>query len=99
MRVLLKCTFPVGPGNKGIRDGSLAKAFRRMAEELKPEATYFLSEHGERTAYFFFDLSSPSQIPSVAEPLFMDFDAKVEFIPVMNATDLREGLEKATSRL
>jgi hypothetical protein len=32
-------------------------------------------------------------IPSVAEPLFQDFGAKVEFHPVMVLEDLKQALE------
>jgi hypothetical protein len=39
-----------------------------------------------------FDLKDPSEIPSIAEPFFLNFNAKVAFCPVMNAEDLQKGL-------
>ena len=41
-----------------------------------------------------FDMADTTQIPQIAEPLFMNADAAVEFLPVMNADDLRTALEK-----
>lgn len=52
---------------------------------------------GQRTGWIVFDMTDPSQIPEIAEPLFLNFDAAVEFVPVMNAEDLQKGLAKAAS--
>ena len=51
-----------------------------------------MTEGGDRTAYFFVNLTEVSGIPSIAEPFFMNLNAKVEFVPVMNAEDLAKGL-------
>ncbi len=56
-----------------------------------------MAEHGERAGMIFFDMADPSQIPQIAEPLFLNLDAAVEFVPVMNADDLREALSKVTT--
>ena len=40
----------------------------------------------------FFDMQYSSDIPSIAEALFQDAEAAVEFVPVMNAEDLKKGL-------
>ena len=37
-------------------------------------------------------MDDPTQIPVIAEPLFQQLESTVEFIPVMNADDLRRGL-------
>jgi hypothetical protein len=96
MRTLMKVHMPVEAGNKALLDGSLPRLIQRTIEEIKPEACYFLSEQGRRTAYFFFDLKDPSQIPALAEPFFMGVNADVEFLPVMNVEDLKAGLERAS---
>jgi hypothetical protein len=66
---------------------------------LKPEAAYFTSgASGERGGFIVFDLKDTSQIPAVAEPFFLAFNAKVTFSPAMNAQDLAHalpGIEKA----
>ena len=64
-------------------------------ERLHPEAAYFYPEGGKRTALMVFDMKDPSQIPSIAEPFFMGLDADISMTPVMNAADLKAGLEIA----
>ena len=95
MRMMLKVTVPVEVGNTTIKDGTLPKALQSTAERLKPEAAYFLAEDGKRTALFFFDMQDASQIPSIAEPLFMGMNASLTMVPVMNTDDLKKGLEQA----
>jgi hypothetical protein len=95
MRMMLKATIPVEAGNKAIKDGSLARTMQSVTERLKPEAAYFLAEDGKRTALFFFNMQDVSQIPSIAEPLFMGMNASLTIVPVMNADDLQKGLAEA----
>jgi len=93
MRMMLRWTVPVERGNEAIKDGSLAQTLESLMEELKPEAAYFWPEAGERGGMMVFDMTDPSQIPQIAEPLFLNVDAAVEFAPVMNADDLKKALE------
>lgn len=94
MRVMLKVSIPVERGNIAVKDGTLKKIIGESLERLKPEAAYFLPEDGRRTAIMVFDLADQSDIPSIAEPFFLAFDAAVSIIPVMNADDLTKGLQK-----
>jgi len=91
--MMLRWTVPVERGNEAIKDGSLARTLEPLMEELKPEAAYFWPENGERGGMMVFDMTDPSQIPQVAEPLFLNVDAAVDFAPVMNADDLKKALE------
>ncbi len=95
MRMMLKVTVPVEAGNKGIKDGSLARTIQSTTERLKPEAAYFLADEGSRTALFFFNMQDVSQIPAIAEPLFMGLNASLALSPVMNGDDLQKGLAEA----
>jgi hypothetical protein len=98
MRCLLKVSIPVEAGNAAISDGSLPKTIDSILSDLNPEAAYFSDDHGQRTGFIFFDLKDASQIPAVAEPWFLAFDAHVEFHPAMNLEDLKKGapgIEKA----
>jgi hypothetical protein len=94
MRTMMKVKIPVEAGNRCIKDGSIGKILGGVAEAIKPEAAYFGSSNGKRTAYYVFNLKDPSQIPSIAEPLFNQLNAEIEFMPVMNADDLMKGVSQ-----
>ncbi len=95
MRTLLTVTMPVEAGNAAIRDGRMRQALQSLMERVRPEAAYFLGQRGRRTALIIFDLKNPSEIPQIAEPLFQELNAELEFAPVMNAEELRAGLQAA----
>jgi hypothetical protein len=95
MRMMLKATIPVDAGNAAIKSGALAAAMQKTTELLKPEAAYFLAQDGQRSALFFFDMKDASQIPVIAEPLFMSMNASLTITPVMNAEELQKGLAEA----
>lgn len=98
MRCLMKVSIPVESGNRAVTEGTLGSTIESLCSEMKPEAAYFLSEHGQRTGFLFFDLKDSSQIPSLAEPWFLAFNAGVKFQPCMNAEDLKKaapGIERA----
>jgi hypothetical protein len=98
MRTMMTVTVPVEKGNEAIKNGTLGPTIEATLKKLKPEAAYFGPiTAGQRTAWVVFDMSDPSQIPEIAEPLFLGFDAAVEFVPVMNAEDLQKGLAKAAA--
>jgi len=63
-----------------------------MMQSLEPEAAYFFTEGGLRSGMIIFDMTDSSQIPLIAEPLFQDLNASVEFVPVMNGDDLQRAL-------
>jgi hypothetical protein len=94
MRMMLRIAMAVEPSNKALRDGTLPKLIQQTTELLKPEAAYFTADGGQRTAYFFFDMNDSSLMPVISEPWFTSTNAKVEYLPVMNGDDLRQGLEK-----
>ncbi|MEO5649140.1 MAG: hypothetical protein ABIR03_04355 [Ginsengibacter sp.] len=94
MRTLLRVTSEVAASNKALLDGTLGKIIQEVMEKIQPEASYFLTNEGCRSAFMVFDLKDPSDIPSIAEPFFLGLNAKVEFSPVMNADELKKGLEK-----
>jgi hypothetical protein len=95
MRTLLRVTMDINAGNEAIKTGSLPSVIKETIDRIKPEVSYFYSENGNRTGLFVFDLADVSEIPSIAEPLFVTFNAKVEFSPVMNAEEMQRGLKKA----
>jgi len=89
---MLRWTVPVEKGNAMIDDGSMGKVIEAVMAKTKPEAAYFLAEDGKRSGILFFDLKEPADIPRIAEMLFRGANATVEFVPVMNADDLKKAL-------
>jgi len=92
MRMMMRVTMPVEAGNKAVKDDLIGKLVQQTSDLTKPEAAYFTPDHGQRTAYFFFEMKDSSQLVTVAEPWFMNLNAKVEFIPAMNREDLKTGM-------
>jgi hypothetical protein len=89
MRMLLKVTIPTAEGNAAVAEGTLGATIGSILAELKPEAAYFVEEHGLRTGFIVFNLADSAQIPAVAEPFFLAFHAKVELHPAMNVEELK----------
>ena len=94
---MLKFTVPVERGNAAIGDGMIAKTVETIMTKLKPEAAYFAPIDGKRGGLIFFDITDPSQIIEVMEPLFLNLNATTELMPVMTAEDLRKGLGKLSA--
>ncbi len=99
MRMMLQFSVPVEAGNQAARKGTFGAPFQKILEELKPEAAYFTATaSGERGGFIVFDLKDTSQIPAIAEPFFLSYNAKLQIVPVMNAQDLQAaqpGIERA----
>jgi hypothetical protein len=92
---MMKVTIPTADGNAGVKNEVLPKTFGAFMEQWKPEAAYFIAENGCRTGLLFFDLKDATDIPSVAEPFFLNLNATIEITPAMDASDMKAGVEKA----
>jgi len=88
MRFLLKVNIPVESGNAAAKAGKLGATIQSILAEQKPEAAYFTDDNGQRTALIFLEMKDASQIPAIAEPWFLAFNASVELHPVMVPDDL-----------
>lgn len=89
MRFLMKVALPVDKANAAAKEGRLAKTIESILSELKPEAAYFATDgQGRRCGYLFFEMQDPSQIPAIAEPWFLAFNAALEIMPAMKPEDL-----------
>jgi hypothetical protein len=86
MRFMMKISMPVEAGNVAAKSGF--DTIPKILAELKPEAAYFIAEHGKRTGVLFLDVQDASQIPAISEPWFLAFNAAVELYPAMKLEDL-----------
>jgi len=94
MRTMMRVSIPVESGNASIRSGRLQQQMQEILGRIRPEAAYFTADKGLRTCYLFLDMKDQTDIPLLAEPFFLEFNATVEFMPVMNAEDLQKALAK-----
>src|ERR1700722_17978344 len=96
MRMLMTVSIPVEAGNAAVRKGSLGPTIQSILADLKPEAAYFSEEDGQRTGFIVFDMKDSSQLPALAEPWFLAFNASFRVRPAMNAEDLAAGMPGMT---
>jgi len=97
MKFMMKVIIPVEAGNKAAKAGTLGKVIQLILEELKPDGAYFTDVDGCRGGYIFFNMDDTSQIPAVAEPWFLAFNAAVEIQAVMLPEDLGKASGSITS--
>jgi hypothetical protein len=88
MRFLVKVNIPVEAGNAAARAGRLGTTIQSILADLKPEAVYFTDDKGQRTAFLFLEMQDASEIPAIAEPWLLAFNASIEIHPVMVPDDL-----------
>ena len=94
MRMLFTAKMCTDTFNALVKAGTAGSKIKKILEDLKPEATYFTAIDGRRTAVLIINLTDPSQIPSIAEPWFLNFNAELQFLPIMGPEDLaKSGLD------
>lgn len=101
MRFMLKVNIPTEAGNAAARAGKLGEMIQTILAELKPERVYFTEDKGMRTGYIFLDIKEASQLPAIAEPWFLAFNANIEFHLVMLPEDLAKAgpaIDKAVKK-
>ena len=101
MRFMVKVLFDVEKGNELARKGDLGKILQSIQEEIKPEAAYFVTEEGKRSAILFVNIDDVAQMPAVAEPWFLAVNGSEQFQPAMKIEDLLKAgasIEKAVKK-
>ena len=94
MRMLMHVRFPLEPFNSAVRNGTAGEMIQRILESIKPEAVYFTEQNGHRGGTLVVNVKDSSEVPALAEPFFLTFNAEVEFRIAMTPEDLaRSGLD------
>lgn len=94
MRMLVHLQFPVEPFNSLVRSGTAGAKIQEILESIKPEAVYFTEHHGRRGGTLVVDVKNSSEVPALAEPWFLTFNAEVEFRIAMTPEELgQSGLD------
>jgi hypothetical protein len=94
MRMLIHVRFPLEPFNSAVRNGTAGEKIQKILESIKPEAVYFTEQDGHRGGTLVVNVKDSSEIPALAEPFFLTFNAEVEFRIAMTPEDLaRSGLD------
>ncbi len=88
MRMLMHIKLPLEPFNSAVRDGSAGPKMRKILEAIKPEASYFSENHGHRGGTLIVNVNEPADVPRLAEPWFLTFNAEVELRVAMTPEDL-----------
>ncbi len=95
MRILMNIRVPHEPFNTAVRQGTGGATLHRILEEAKPEAVYFTEQNGARGAVMVVEMNESSEIPALAEPWFLNFNADCEFRIAMTPSDLEKaGLDQ-----
>ena len=90
MRFLLKVRMDTEKANDLARQGKLGEVIGAIVAEQKPEAVYFALDNGKRTGFLFLNMDDPSDLPGIAEPWFLAFNAEIEAQLAMVPEDLQK---------
>ena len=90
MRMLLNISLPHEPFNTAVRKGTAGETIGKILQAIKPEAVYFTEQDGHRGAILVVDVKTPSEIPALAEPWFLHFQADCKFRVVMSPEELTQ---------
>jgi len=86
--MLVNVVFPAEPFNSLVREGKAGEVIGRIVEDIKPESIYFTDHEGNRGAVMLINIPEASDVPSIAEPWYLHFEAFCEFKIAMTPEDL-----------
>ena len=99
MKMLLSVAIPHEPFNSLVRKGKAGEILGHILETIKPEAAYFTEQDGKRGGVFVVDVQTASDVPALAEPFFLNFQADCKFRILMSPEDLQKaGLDEIGKR-
>ncbi len=99
MRMIVNINLPIEPFNTYVKNGTAGELIGSILADLKPESIYFTEQHGNRGAIMVLEVATPSDVPRIAEPWFLNFEAECEFRIAMTPDDLMSaGLDKLAEK-
>ena len=90
MRMLVEIRIPHEPFNSYTREGTAGQKIGNILEATQPEAIYFTEVEGSRCAIAVYQLKADSDVPKIAEPWYLTFNADCRFRVAMTPDDLRK---------
>ena len=88
MRMIMLVQLPIEPFNTAVKNGTVGPKMKQILDDAKPEAAYFSERDGRRGGILIVNVDSPKDVPRLAEPWFLSFNAEVEFRIAMTPDDL-----------
>lgn len=99
MRMLMHAKFDHAKFNAAVKAGTLGQTIQRILADTKPEAAYFTNYDGRRGAILVVNVNDPSEIPAMAEPWFILFEADVQFHVVISPEEIaRADIDKLAKK-
>ncbi len=96
--MLVEWDMSLEPFNSMVKDGTAGPAIEKAIGAIQPEVCYFAARDGKRGGTMVVDLEDASNIPAVAEHLFLAFNANVRFLPCMTPEDLKTPVSPSSAR-
>jgi hypothetical protein len=93
MRFIVRAKIPTEAGNNLVKGPKFIENLEQYISKVKPEASYFFEADGNRVCAFVINIDTVDMIPTIAEPLFQEMGANVEFHPVMSFDDLKKAIQ------
>ena len=95
MKMLLNVEFPAEPFNSLVRSGKVEGIIGKIMETIKPDSAHFTEQNGTRGGIFIVEVAEPSDVPRLAEPFFLEFNASCRFRIAMTPEELgKAGLDE-----
>ena len=89
MRIIVTYAIPIDKGNELVRSGEIGNVLQAIVEEHKPEAAYFYpNDAGERAGALVVEMQKGTDLPKIAEALFLGLNARVSMRPCFGLDDM-----------
>lgn len=92
MNFIVRATIPNTAGNQLVKGPAMGDILGKVMGDVRPQATYFTIDKGQRTIYFIVDVAEGYQWPRVVEALWLGLQADVDVIPAMSQAEFEKAM-------